>query len=324
MRQELFENSNEQIWDEYCSILLQLDKNQKISDSIRFPSLYRKICNHYAIAVSRQYSTSLVNRLHSMVIDGHNRLYRNRTFFVRAIVKFIVYEFPALLRRYRAHFITALLLFVLPALSCGAACYLDRDVIYTIMGPQQVSQFEYIYDPSNRKTGRSAERSSDSDVMMFGFYIRNNISIGFRTFAGGMLAGIGTIFFLVYNGIAIGGVSGHITGIGYGETFWQFVSGHGPFELTAIIISGAAGLILAEKIISPKNRSRAEAVKTAAPDALKLMMGAFGMLVIAASIEAFWSSLRIEYMYKYIFAAVAWCFVIGYLCFAGRKKYGYK
>lgn len=320
VRQENFERSNREIWDEYNRILFDIVKKKKSADNLRFPSLYRIICNHYAIAQSRKYSSSLVAHLHSMVIEGHKRLYRSRSFFLMAVVRFIVFEFPMMLRKYSLHFLLALMLFLLPALSSGAGAFFSSDFIYTVMAPQEVSQFEYIYDPSNRKTGRSAERSSDSDVMMFGFYIRNNISIGFRTFAGGILAGIGTIFFLVYNGIAIGAVSGHISGIGYGETFWQFVIGHGAFELTAIVISGTAGLILAEKIISPKNHTRADALKIAAPDALKLMMGAFAMLVIAAFIEAFWSSLRIEYFYKYISGSVAWLLVILYLLLAGRRR----
>ena len=41
---------------------------------------------------------------------------------------------------------------------------------------------------------------------MFGFYILNNVSIGFRSFAGGIIFGLGTIFFLVFNGLILGGV----------------------------------------------------------------------------------------------------------------------
>ncbi|WP_331351678.1 stage II sporulation protein M, partial [Cellvibrio sp. UBA7671] len=82
-------------------------------------------------------------------------------------------------------------------------------------------------------------RESSTNIEMFGFYISNNIGVSFRTFASGILFGVGSIFFLVYNGLLMGAVSGHLTNAGFTETFFTFVVGHGSFELTAICISGA-------------------------------------------------------------------------------------
>ena len=114
-------------------------------------------------------------------------------------------------------------------------------------------------------SSRSAERSAETDFVMFGYYIANNIGIGFRTFAGGILFGIGTLFLLVYNGLVIGGVAGHLTAIGYRDTFWSFVSAHGAFELTAIAVCGAAGLRLARAVLAPSQYSRARALALAGP-----------------------------------------------------------
>ena len=47
---------------------------------------------------------------------------------------------------------------------------------------------------------------------MFGYYIRNNTGIGFQTFAGGLLLGLGTLFFLVFNGFYIGAVFSGVVG----------------------------------------------------------------------------------------------------------------
>ena len=98
-----------------------------------------------------------------------------------------------------------------------------------------------MYDPANKRLGM---RESDTDVLMFGFYIWNNVRIGFQTFAGGMLAGVGSAWFLGANGVIIGAVAGYLTQAGFGETFWSFVSGHSALELSAIVLSGAAGFKL--------------------------------------------------------------------------------
>jgi len=70
------------------------------------------------------------------------------------------------------------------------------------------------------------------------------VRIGFQTFAGGLLAGVGSVWFLAANGVVIGAVAGYLTEIGYSETFWSFVAGHSSLELLAIVLSGAAGLRL--------------------------------------------------------------------------------
>jgi len=105
---------------------------------------------------------------------------------------------------------------------------------------------------------------------MFAYYINNNVGIGFRMYAGGILFGIGSVFFGVYNGIVIGAVAGHLTGIGYGETFWSFVPGHSAPELLGIVISGAAGLMLGRALVKPGQRSRLIALKEEAQASIPL------------------------------------------------------
>ena len=46
---------------------------------------------------------------------------------------------------------------------------------------------------------------------MFGFYVMNNVGIGFRSFAGGIFLGLGSALILVFNGLFIGAAAGHLT-----------------------------------------------------------------------------------------------------------------
>jgi uncharacterized membrane protein SpoIIM required for sporulation len=199
---------------------------------------------------------------------------------------------------------------------------LQEDLIYSTLSQEQVAGMESAYDPANEHLGRTQERSSDTDFQMFGFYIMNNISIGFRTFALGILAGVGTLFILIFNGIVIGGVAGHLTQQGFLETFWPFVCGHGAFELTAIVICGGAGLLLGRSVVAPGPQGRLESLKAAALEALQLVMGAALMLVVAAFIEAFWSSSSFAPNVKYSVAALLWLSVILYLSLMGRVGRG--
>jgi len=108
----------------------------------------------------------------------------------------------------------------------GYVTYHDPVKIYGVMDESQVSQIEYMYDPQNRKPGRDMERTSETNVQMFGFYILHNISIGFRTFAGGLFLGLGTLLTLLFNGMFLGAISGHLSHAPYANVFWPFVAGH--------------------------------------------------------------------------------------------------
>ena len=325
MRQEYFESANQAIWTHYDGIANELKQRSRKQGAVNagaagFPELYRKVCNHYAMALCRQYSPALVNQLHSRVLLGHQILYRQKNFHPSKILDFFSLTFPSTFRHTIAYFGAALLLFLLPFFGTGLACYLQHDLIYSIMDPSRVEQIEFLYDPANQAYGRPADKQEESRIVMLGYYIRNNIGIGFRTFAGGLLAGAGTVFFLVFNGVVLGAVAGHITRLGFTATFWPFVSGHGAFELTAIVISGAAGLILARAVIAPGNRCRRDALKRAALTALQLILGAAAMLVLAAFIEAFWSPSATPAVVKYSVAGILWVLVAAYLGFSGKGR----
>ena len=155
---------------------------------------------------------------------------------------------------------------------------------------------------------------------MFGFYIKNNVGISFQSFAGGIFFGIGSLMVMLYNGIYIGGITGYLTQIGYGQTFFPFVAGHGSFELTAIAFSGAAGLKIGYALLAPGTISRKIALRTAGREAAWIIYGSTVMLLIAAFIEAFWSSkAEVSAAVKYSVGLALWVFVISFCVFAGRR-----
>jgi uncharacterized membrane protein SpoIIM required for sporulation len=285
----------------------------------QLPRLLRTVSGHYALARSRGYSPGLIRELHQLVRRGYRQLYRVRPAWPRQLLDFAVAGFPRALRRHAGLFWLASALFFGPMLAMGLACANDDALIYSLLSADQVSQYESMYDPTNARLGRAADRQDTDDLMMFGFYVRNNVGIAFRVFAWGLVLGAGSLFVLATNGLFTGGVAGHLTQLGYGTPFWSFVSGHSALELTAIAIAGAAGLLLAKALLAPGRRSRLAALRANAAEALPLIAGAMGMLVLAAVVEAFWSSnAAIAPQVKYLAGAAGWMLVAAYLGLAGR------
>jgi uncharacterized membrane protein SpoIIM required for sporulation len=156
---------------------------------------------------------------------------------------------------------------------------------------------------------------------MFGFYIFNNVRIAFQTFAGGLVFGLGAVFFLVFNGLVIGAVAGHVTSVGYGAAFWSFVAGHSAFELGGIALSGAAGLRLGAALLAPGQLTRKDALAVAGREAAGMMYGVAGMIVAAAFVEAFWSSnTGLAHTIKYGVGGVLCMLTIAYFVTAGRAR----
>ncbi|MEJ2529836.1 MAG: stage II sporulation protein M, partial [Gammaproteobacteria bacterium] len=235
MKQQQFIEQQRPLWDAFKQILDQMAQPPRRRNSANLgelPALYRSVCADYAMALHRHYSTGLVDELHDLVLRGHGVLYRHKSIWLWRILTFFWVVFPATLRRHARIFWLATALVYLPYIVIGGLAYFNNDIIYSLMTPSEVANMEYMYDPGNPAPWRAEERASSTNFAMFGLYIYNNISIGFRTFATGMLAGIGTVLTLLFNGAVLGAVSGHLTQLGFIDTFWPFVAGHSAFELT--------------------------------------------------------------------------------------------
>ena len=321
-----FERRHHPVWAELEEVLARLDAGRRKAadlpgDTAKLPELYRATCHHLALATDRQYPHFLVARLQALVARAHQALYQSRGRLLSGAWRFLAAGFPALVRANSGLVLLAALLFCVPLFGLLAACLFYPEVAYSVFDPAQVASFEQMYNPSSRVIGR--ERGADTDFMMFGHYVRNNIGISFQVFASGLLAGIGCVFYLGANGLYIGAIAGYLTAIDFGSTFWQFVCGHGAFELTAIVLSGAAGLKLGVAIMAPGRLTRRDALVLAGRDAVRLMYGVTLMLLIAAFIEAFWSSSRwVSPEIKYAVAALLWGGVFYYFIFQGRERPG--
>jgi uncharacterized membrane protein SpoIIM required for sporulation len=162
-------------------------------------------------------------------------------------------------------------------------------------------------------------RDVGSDADMFGYYIYNNISIAFRIFAGGILAGVGSLLLLCVNAVFLGTAAGHIINNGFGGTFFPFIVAHSSFELTAILLSAQGGLILGYRLFVTGGLGRAASLRRAGRDALPLITGSALLLVIAAAVEAFWSSRHtLPLPLRLGAGAACWVLLSAYFLFAGR------
>lgn len=325
MRQHVFERRYGREWAEFEAWLARragagraLPATEESIRDADVPQRYRRLCHQLAIARDRRYGSDVVDRLHAIAIEVHQVLYGGRTRHDHAWLAYIFGGFARSVRAERGLALAAALLFFVPLALMIAVTQVYPDAVYYLLPGEKIADFESMYGPDANRLGR---RAAESDFYMFGFYIFNNVRIAFQTFAGGLVFGVGAVFFLVFNGLVIGAVAGHVTAVGYGAAFWSFVAGHSAFELGGIVLSGAAGLKLGAALLAPGRLTRKDALAAAGRDAARIMYGVAAMIVAAAFIEAFWSSnTAIPHVVKYGVGASLLALTIGYFVFAGRSR----
>jgi len=321
MKQRQFEQHHQAEWQALEDWLAAKSSASVTQQTLptEFPQRYRQVCHHLALARDRHYTPYLVERLNRLVLRGHQQLYTLHGGVLSQILRFIGLGFPALVRQEARLVALASLLFFGTFIAMAVSIQFYPELIYSLMSTEQVHQFEEMYDPAAPHFAEN--RNVQEDFVMFGFYIYNNISIGFQTFAGGILFGLGTLFYLIFNGLFLGAATGHMIQIGYHEPFFSFVAGHSALELVAIMLAGVAGLKLGQGVIAPGRQTRLEALKQAARQSVQIIYGVAGMLLLAAFVEAFWSSNHaLSPIIKYTVGITLWLVVIGYFFIGAQPR----
>jgi uncharacterized membrane protein SpoIIM required for sporulation len=316
--QQVFISQREKFWDEFEAVV-RGGKNNLRKKASWFPQGYRELTGDLNTAKAHGFDPFIIERLNSLVLEGSQILYASRSLSLKAVADFAFVSFPQAVRSQWRSLAAAMLLFYGLAFFFGILCVRNPSMVFLLLGEDKIQGLEEMYDPASIHYLEPRDVSSDAD--MFGFYIYNNISIAFRTFAGGILGGLGSIVLLCFNGVFLGAAAAHIINAGFGETFFPFIIGHSSFELTAICLSAQAGLLLGYRFFVTGGISRSASVKLAGKTALPIIAGAACMLVVAACVEAFWSSRFATPAYvRYGAGAAGWVLLAFYFVFIGRKN----
>jgi uncharacterized membrane protein SpoIIM required for sporulation len=309
-------------WNELEQLLQKLrtgsTRERSEASAKRFAALYRRACEQLALARARAFPAYLVERLESMTHEAHQIIYNRRDVGLLAFWNLIFTRFPQAVRAHASYVWVATAVFFLPTLVLGVLVYQRPELILSVVDAETAQSFQEMYSPDAKSIGRA--RDVDTDWMMFGFYIRNNMGVALQCFASGLAAGLGSLFFLAFNGAYSGAIAGYLTERGLGETFYSFIVTHAAFELTAIVLSGAAGLRLGHAWLAPGRRTRIQSLVLASREVVVIIYGVLALLLIAAAVEAFWSSGSwIPSPIKYGVAAICWAAVLAWLTLQGRR-----
>jgi len=279
----------------------------------RFASLYRAACADLALADAYQLPLDTINYLHALVGRAHNQLYRSQTFQFAAWGREMFVTLPQRLVRDGALWLAMGIFWGSFALSMWLG-FASRAYTTEVVGESMLAKLEESF--SHRIKGRDPL----VDSQMVAFYVFNNAGIGLRCFAAGLLFGIGGLFITVSNSVLLGAVFGHMLTVEQRPNFLEFVTAHGPFELTAIVFASAAGMRLGFALIATGGLTRGESLRRAAERAAPMAAAAVLLFMFAAIIEGFVSPSNLPYAVKAGVAIASSALLVAYLLTGLQRK----
>jgi len=272
---------------------------------------YRAVCADLARGRALGVPADVLEYLDTLAGRAHNTLYGSRRGGGRGLLREAAVGFPRELRAQARFFWLATGLFYGPFAVGYLGCLADPSFASGVLPDAQLTQLEDAY-------GSDLSRGFGGDASMAGFYVMNNVGIAFRCFATGALGGLGSVFYLVYNGLMIGTVAGYLASVGLGGNLLEFICGHAPWELTGVCVAGMAGLKLGWSMVVTDGRTVAGSLRAAGPSLYRLILGTSVLLLVAAAIEGFWSAGPVPRSAKLVFGGIQVVIVASWLWFGGR------
>lgn len=314
--EELYQ-SRKADWEQLNRVLLATERDIKrlsAQDVETLSRLYRAATSDLALAqrdFPRHQVTQYLNRL---VARAHAVVYQGEALAFNRLLDFALRGFPRLFRETLVFTVIAALFLIVPALIAGfsiasrpenAAWLLSASAQRLI--PTVQNKELWIDIPVNERPYASS------------FIMTNNIQVSFLAFGSGISGGLLTIWIMVANGLDLGGLLGLTAHYGVGFDLATFVIGHGVIELSVIFMAGGSGLMLGWALLHPGLQRRRDALALAAGKAVRLLLGAVPMLVVAGTIEGLISpSETVPWQVKWSIGILTGILLYAYLLLAGR------
>lgn len=223
-----------------------------------------------------QYINTLASRIYMSI-------YQNRKERSNKLVTFFKYDVPYTVGKHHLVMLFALIVFFL-FFSVGFFSSIhDESFVRQVLGDSYVDMTE-----KNIEEGNPFNVYADSNP--FSMWIRimiNNIMVSFSYFFRGILFGIPSITSLAKESIRIGAFEHMFYTKGLGGQAVVTVLLHGLLELTAIILTCGAGVVMGKSYLFAGTQKRIDSLKQGARDGVKIVVGLVPVFIVAAFIEGF-------------------------------------
>lgn len=279
MTEARFIHENAERWKELERVL---ERRGRVEPD-QLADLYVRVTDDLSFARTFYPESKAVAYLNGLAARLHQRLYGNRREARSRLVTFWTREVPEVLHQERRALAWSLIVFAAALFVGGLSAASDDSFVRLILGDEYVDMTLYNIERGDPMAVYKQVHAFD---MFLGITL-NNVLVSFRVFALGLLAGLGTIVALLYNGVMIGSFFYFLGDQGVIGPAMRTVWIHGTLEIAALVIAGGAGLVLGRGMLFPGSYPRLHAFTRGARRGLKIIMGMVPIFVVAAFLEGF-------------------------------------
>lgn len=273
-----------QLWDEFEQRLAAARSRSRAVDHAELEQLacqYRQILHDHALLRARFPQTGAADRLSRLALAGAHWLQREPQRHTASIGYFFGTAFPRAFRLHLRHLALAAALFLLAGLFGFALATVQPGLGTMLLGPERIADLKQGHLWTESLTSAIPPSFSSSLIAT------NNMSVALTGWAGGALAGLGSLYVIVLNGLMLGCILAVTVHYHMAPALLEFVAAHGPLEITLILVCTGAGLSLAQALIVAEDRPRWQAVRERAVQSMVLVLGCLPWFIVLGLVEGF-------------------------------------
>jgi uncharacterized membrane protein SpoIIM required for sporulation len=256
-------------------------KNLSRAELREMALLYRQVASDLSTLRQDRTSAALAAQVNALLARAHHIIYSSRKSTWRNFLLFLRDGYPAVFRKQRNYVFVSLILLLGGALIATAFTLNDSRFGERLAGPMVLGAIAR-HEMWTRSIVSVAPQATSA-------IMTNNLSVSFIAFAGGLTFGALSVFEMFQNGLLLGAIGVLCGKAGMAVDLWSFVAPHGSLELPAIVIAGAAGLRLGYGMLFPGMYRWKDSVAHAGREAVRLASGLIPLLIIAGTLEGFFS-----------------------------------
>ncbi len=277
MREANFLKQNADKWKAYESELKQHQHPDLLADR------FIELTDDLSYAKTFYPGSATAKYLNGLTGLFHQKIYRNKKEKSARLVNFWRYELPFIFRFYHKQFLYAFIFFLVFCAMGALSAKYDENFIRLILGDAYVN----MTNENIEKGDPFGVYSKGGQLNMFFGIAFNNIRVAFIAYMFGAMFSVGTLWLLLSNGLMLGSFQYYFFSKGLGFKSITVIFIHGTLEIWAIVIAGAAGLILGNSILFPGTYKRSVSTIRGAKDGLKIVIGLIPVFLAAAFLESF-------------------------------------
>jgi uncharacterized membrane protein SpoIIM required for sporulation len=270
-------------WDEFESRLSAAQARPSEVEHAGLEAIalaYRQVLHDHALAAARFPGTAAARRLGALALNGTHWLQRDSRDRLPGPGAFFARTFPVAFRAHLPHLAAAIVLFATALVFGTSLATVQPGAGAALLGPQAIEGL---------RRGRLWTESLVSTVppaLSSSSIATNNMSVALAGWAGGALLGVGSLYVILLNGFLLGAILATTMHYGLAGALLEFVSAHGPLEITLILVTSAGGLSLGHALVAADDRPRREVLHRASRDALALLVGCLPWFLLLGIVEA--------------------------------------